>query len=327
MMSPPPHLLAVHDLSRDEIAVLLKEAAEMKAARRRASASPLLREKTLRLRGKTVGLLFEKPSTRTRVSFEAGMNQLGGQTMFLSVADIQMQRGETVADTAKVLSRYLDGLVIRCYEHQTIEEWARNATVPVMNGLTDRHHPCQVLSDLLTIREKKRRWKGIKIAYVGDGNNVANSLLEGAAIMGMAISVACPQGYEPDAEIVDWSRAYAARTGASIEIVRDPFVAVKGADVLYTDVWASMGRDKETGRNKEQARRAKALAAYQVNGRLLGAAQSDAIVMHCLPAHRGQEITDDVLDGPQSVVLDQAENRLHVQKALLARLLGGRGRR
>ncbi len=305
------HLLAVHDLSRDAIVALFREAAEMKAMRRRALTAQ-------RLSGKTLGLFFEKPSTRTRVSFEAGMNQLGGQSIFLSVMDIQMRRGETVADTAKVLSRYLDGLVIRCYEHHAVEEWARNATIPVINGLTDLHHPCQVLSDLFTIREKKRRWKDVKIAYVGDGNNVANSLLEGAAIMGMAISVACPHGYEPDASIVEWSRERAERTGASIEIVKDPFVAVKGADVLYTDVWTSMGQEKE------QARRIKVLGPYQLNGRLLAAAHPDALVMHCLPAHRGQEIAADVLDGPQSVVLDQAENRLHVQKAILTRLLRDR---
>jgi len=305
------HLLAVHDLSRDAMLALFKEAAEMKAMRRRALSAQ-------RLSGKTLGLFFEKPSTRTRVSFEAGMNQLGGQSIFLSVMDIQMRRGETVADTAKVLSRYLDGLVIRCYEHHAVEEWARNATIPVINGLTDLHHPCQVLSDLFTIREKKRRWKGVKIAYVGDGNNVANSLIEGAAIMGMTISAACPNGYEPDVSIVEWARERAERTGASIEILRDPFVAVKGADVLYTDVWTSMGQEKE------QARRLKVLAPYQLNGRLLAAAHPDAVVMHCLPAHRGQEITADVLDGPQSVVLDQAENRLHVQKAILIRLLRDR---
>jgi len=223
-----------------------------------------------------------------------------------------------VADTARVLSRYLDGLVIRAYEHPAVEEWACNATIPVINGLTDLHHPCQVLSDLFTIRERKRRWKGIKIAYVGDGNNVANSLIEGAAIMGMAISVACPSGYEPDASIVEWARAKAERTKASIEILRDPYVAVKGADVLYTDVWTSMGQEKE------QARRVQVLASYQLNGKLVAAAHPDAIVMHCLPAHRGQEITADVLDGPQSVVLDQAENRLHVQKAILIRLLRDR---
>jgi ornithine carbamoyltransferase len=311
MTVPPTHLLAVHDLSRGEILALFKEAAALKAMRRRALS-------TQRLGGKTLGLFFEKPSTRTRVSFEAGMNQLGGQSLFLSVADIQMRRGESVADTARVLSRYLDGLVIRSYEHHTVEEWARNATIPVINGLTDLHHPCQVLADLFTIREKKRRVKGIKIAYVGDGNNVANSLIEGAALMGMAISVACPSGYEPDAAIVDWARAQAERTGATIEILRDPFVAVKGADVLYTDVWTSMGQEKE------HTRRAKVMAPYQLNERLLAAAKPDAVVMHCLPAHRGQEITAGVLDGPHSVVLDQAENRLHVQKAVLIRLLRDR---
>ena len=311
MMSPATHLLAVRDLSREAVLALFKEAAEMKAMRRRALSAQ-------RLSGKTLGLFFEKPSTRTRVSFETGMNQLGGQSIFLSVADIQMRRGETVADTARVLSRYLDGLVIRCHEHRTVEEWARNATVPVINGLTDLHHPCQVLSDLFTIREKKRRWKGIKIAYVGDGNNVANSLIEGAAIMGMAISVACPQGYEPNASIVAWARARAERTGAAIEIVQDPFIAVKGADVLYTDVWTSMGRENE------EAQRTEALRPYQLNERLVAAADPNAIVMHCLPAHRGQEITADVLDGPQSVVLDQAENRLHVQKAMLIKLLRDR---
>ena len=311
MTAAPTHLLAVHDLTHDEVLSIFREAAALKAMRRRALP-------THRLSGKTLGLFFEKPSTRTRVSFETGMNQLGGQSIFLSVADIQMRRGETVADTARVLSRYLDGLVIRAYEHHAVEEWACNATIPVINGLTDLHHPCQVLSDLFTIREKKRRWKGTKIAYVGDGNNVANSLIEGAAIMGMAISVACPSGYEPDASIVEWARAKAERTKASIEILRDPYVAVKSADVLYTDVWTSMGQEKE------QARRLQVLAPYQLNGKLVAAAHPDAIVMHCLPAHRGQEITADVLDGPQSVVLDQAENRLHVQKAILIRLLRDR---
>ena len=311
MTAAPTHLLAVHDLTSDEILSIFREAAALKAMRRRALP-------TQRLSGKTLGLFFEKPSTRTRVSFETGMNQLGGQSIFLSVADIQMRRGETVADTARVLSRYLDGLVIRAYEHHAVEEWAYYATIPVINGLTDLHHPCQVLSDLFTIREKKRRWKGIKIAYVGDGNNVANSLIEGTAIMGMAISVACPSGYEPDASIVEWAREKAERTKASIEILRDPYVAVKGADVLYTDVWTSMGQEKE------QARRLKVLAPYQLNGKLVAAAHPDSNVMHCLPAHRGQEITTDVLDGTQSVVLDQAENRLHVQKAILIRLLRDR---
>jgi ornithine carbamoyltransferase len=304
-------LLAVHDLTREDVQALFKEAAALKAMRRRALA-------TQRLSGKTLGLFFEKPSTRTRVSFEAGMNQLGGQSLFLSVTDIQMRRGESVADTARVLSRYLDGLVIRSHAHATVEEWARNATIPVINGLTDLYHPCQVLSDLFTIREKKRRLKGVKIAYVGDGNNVANSLVEGVALMGMAISVACPPGYEPEPSIVEWATGRARRTGASIEILRDPLIAVKGADVLYTDVWTSMGQEKE------EARRLEVFGPYQLNERLLAAAQPDAIVMHCLPAHRGEEITTGVLDGPHSVVLDQAENRLHVQKAILIGLLRDR---
>jgi ornithine carbamoyltransferase len=304
-------LLAVHDLTREDVQALFREAAALKAMRRRALA-------TQRLSGKTLGLFFEKPSTRTRVSFEAGMNQLGGQSLFLSVTDIQMRRGESVADTARVLSRYLDGLVIRSHAHATVEEWARNATIPVINGLTDLHHPCQVLADLFTIREKKRRLKGIKIAYVGDGNNVANSLVEGVALMGMAISVACPSGYEPEASIVEWATGRARRTGASIEILRDPLIAVKGADVLYTDVWTSMGQEEE------EARRLEVFGPYQLNERLMAAAQPDAIVMHCLPAHRGQEITTGALDGPHSVVLDQAENRLHVQKAILVRLLRDR---
>ncbi|MEW6543851.1 MAG: ornithine carbamoyltransferase [Nitrospirota bacterium] len=295
--------IPVHELER-----LLKLAEELKALQRRGvRPQPLL--------GKTLGLFFEKPSTRTRVSFEAGMNQLGGQCIFLSATDIQMCRGESVADTARVLSRYLDGLVIRTYDHAIVEEWAREATIPVINGLTDLCHPCQALSDLLTIREKKGALKGVKLAYVGDGNNVANSLIECAAKIGMVVSVACPHGYEPDQRIVDLARLEAERTGAAIEIGANPQVAVKGADVLYTDVWVSMGRERE------QSRRLKTLAPYQVNERLLRLARPGAIVMHCLPAHRGQEITASVLDGPQSVVLDQAENRLHMQKAILVELL------
>jgi ornithine carbamoyltransferase len=270
--------------------------------------------------GVTLGLVFEKPSTRTRVSFEAGINQLGGQSVFLSASDLQLSRGESVADTAKVLSRYLDGLVIRTYGHGTVEEWARHATIPVINGLTDLCHPCQALSDLLTIRERKGRLKGVKLAYVGDGNNVANSLIEGAAKMGMAISLACPTGFEPDQRIVDVARLEAEDTGATIELTEDPQVAVKEADVVYTDVWVSMGQERE------QSRRLTALAPYQVNERLMKLARPDAVIMHCLPAHRGQEITAGLLDGPQSVVLEQAENRLHMQKAILVAWLQGNRR-
>lgn len=302
-------LLDVAAISRVEIEGLLKLAANLKAKQRRGIPHQLLQ-------GKTLGLLFQKPSTRTRVSFEAGMNQLGGHAMILPMAEIQLSRGESVADTARVLSRYLDGIVIRTYDHATVEEWAREATMPVINGLTDLSHPCQALSDLLTIKEKKGKLKGIKIAYVGDGNNVANSLIEAAAKMGMTIALGCPSGYQPDQHVVDLARMEAAKSGAVIELGDDPYVAVKEADVIYADVWISMGRERE------QARRLKVLAPYQVNSRLVAKAKPDAVVMHCLPAHRGEEITAEVLDGPQSVIIDQAENRLHMQKAILTKLLG-----
>ena len=288
---------------------LLAVAGDLKNKQRRGTPHPLLK-------GKTLGLLFQKPSTRTRVSFEAGMHQLGGHALVLPMADIQLSRGESVADTARVLSRYLDAIVLRTYDHATVEEWAREATMPVINGLTDLSHPCQALSDLLTIKEKKGRLKGIKIAYVGDGNNVANSLIEAAAKMGMTIALGCPSGYQPDQHVVDLARLEAAKTGAVIELGQDPHVAVKEADVVYADVWISMGRERE------QARRLRVFAPYQVNSRLVARSKPDAIVMHCLPAHRGEEITADVLDGPQSVVIDQAENRLHMQKAILTQLLG-----
>jgi ornithine carbamoyltransferase len=304
-------LLDVAAVSKTEVESLLTLAAQLKDKQQRGIAHPLLE-------GKTLGLLFQKPSTRTRVSFEAGMNQLGGHALVLPMADIQLSRGESVADTARVLSRYLDGIVIRTYDHATVEEWAREATMPVINGLTDLSHPCQALSDLLTIQEKKGRLKAIKIAYVGDGNNVANSLIEAAAKMGMTIALGCPSGYQPDQHVVDVARLEAAKTGAVIELGHDPHVAVKEADVIYADVWISMGRERE------QARRLKVLAPYQVNSRLVGKAKPDAIVMHCLPAHRGEEISAEVLDGPQSVIIDQAENRLHMQKAILTKLLGKR---
>ena len=308
-------LLDVAAIPRALVERLLILAAALKDKQRRGIPHDLLK-------GKTLGLLFQKPSTRTRVSFEAGMHQLGGHALVLPMADIQLSRGESVADTARVLSRYLDGIVIRTYDHATVEEWAREATMPVINGLTDLSHPCQALSDLLTITEKKGRLKGIKIAYVGDGNNVANSLIEAAAKMGMTIALGCPSGYQPDQHVVDLARVEAAKTGALVELSEDPFVAVKEADVVYADVWISMGRERE------QARRLRVLAPYQVNSRLVGKAKPDAIVMHCLPAHRGEEITAEVLDGRQSVIIDQAENRLHMQKAILTTLLreGTQGR-
>jgi ornithine carbamoyltransferase len=307
-------LLDVAAVPKSAVEGLLTLAAQLKAKHHRGVSHPLLQ-------GKTLGLLFQKPSTRTRVSFEAGMNQLGGHALVLPMADIQLSRGESVSDTARVLSRYLDGIVIRTYDHATVEEWAREAAMPVINGLTDLSHPCQALSDLLTIKEKKGRVKGIKIAYVGDGNNVANSLIEAAAKMGMTIALGCPSGYQPDQHVIDRARVEAASTGAVIELGQDPYVAVKDADVIYADVWISMGRERE------QARRLKVLAPYQVNSRLVAKAKPDAIVMHCLPAHRGEEITAEVLDGPQSVIIDQAENRLHMQKAILTKLLGERRRR
>jgi len=304
-------LLDVAAMPRRQVEALLRLAASLKAKQRRGRPHWLLP-------GKTLGLLFQKPSTRTRVSFEAGMNQLGGHALVLPMGDIQLSRGETVADTARVLSRYLDGIVIRTYDHATVEEWAREATMPVINGLTDHSHPCQALSDLLTIQEIKGRLKGLTIAYIGDGNNVANSLIEAAAKMGMRITVGCPVGYQPDQHVIDRARVEAEQTGAEIEVMDNPQVAVKEADVVYTDVWISMGRERE------QARRLKTLSPYQLNGRLLQRAKPNAIVMHCLPAHRGEEITAEVLDGPQSVVIDQAENRLHMQKAILVQLLTGK---
>ena len=301
-------LLDVAAMPRKQIDDLLQLAASLKAKHRLGTPHRLLP-------GKTLGLLFQKPSTRTRVSFEAGMNQLGGHALVLPMADIQLSRGETVSDTARVLSRYLDGIVIRTYDHSIVEEWAAEASMPVINGLTDHSHPCQALSDLLTIREIKGRLKGLSIAYVGDGNNVANSLIEAGAKMGMRVVVGCPVGYQPDQHVIDQARVEAETTGAAIEVLENPQVAVKEADIVYTDVWISMGRERE------QARRLKALSSYQLNGRLLQRAKPDAIVMHCLPAHRGEEITAEVLDGPQSVVIDQAENRLHMQKAILVQLL------
>jgi len=304
-------LLTISTIPSRAIARLLESAGRLKARRRKG-----LRDRPLD--GMTLGLLFEKPSTRTRVSFETGIHQLGGHSMFLSLGDIQLSRGETIADTAAVLSRYLDALVVRTFDQANVEDWARHATIPVINGLTDLCHPCQALSDLLTIQERKGRLKGVKLAYVGDGNNVANSLIEAAAKTGMIISLGCPDDHRPDEGVLALARREAALTGAMIELTDQPQVAVKDADVLYTDVWVSMGHERE------QDRLVKALMPYQLNERLLGGAKPDAIVMHCLPAHRGQEITAGVLDGPQSVVLDQAENRLHMQKAVLLELMGRR---
>jgi len=269
------------------------------------------------LRGKSLAMIFEKASTRTRVSFEVGMTQLGGHALFLSPSDLQLGRGETIADTARVLSRYVDGIMYRAFRREDVVELARNASVPVINGLDDKEHPCQVIADLFTILEHKGSFKERKLAYVGDGNNVCNSLLLGAAIVGLDMTAACPSGYEPDAEILATARRIAKDRGSKIHVADDSVAGVQRADVVYTDVWVSMGQERE----KEE--REKVFRRYQVNAKLLDHAKKDAVVMHCLPAHRGLEITDEVMDGPQSIVFDQAENRLHAQKAVLSRLLAG----
>ncbi len=295
-------LLALRSLSPSEIRTLLDRAKTRAASRA--------------LAGKSIGLFFEKASTRTRVSFEVAIAQLAGHPVFLPAQEIQLGRGETIADTARVLSRYLDALVIRTFGQDRLEEWARYATIPVINGLTDSHHPCQILADLLTIDENKRRLAGLVVAYVGDGNNVAHSLLEGCAMMGMTCRIAAPAGYAPDAEIAKWAEIQAGKTGGAVWIGEDPRKAATGADVLYTDVWTSMGQEAET------STRVNVFRPYQINADLVRLAKPDAIVMHCLPAHRGEEITDEVMEGPRSVIFDQAENRLHIQKAILEMLVG-----
>ena len=301
-------LLSLRDLSFEEIGILLLRAMDLKEELRKEILHP-------RLKGKTLGLLFEKASTRTRVSFEVAMAQLGGHSIFLSAYDIQLTRGETIRDTARVLSSYIDGLVIRTFAQSVVEEWARFATIPIINGLTDLHHPCQILSDLMTILERRGNLKGLKLAYVGDGNNVANSLLEGASKVGMHISIASPKGYQPKDTIVQSAREEAARNGSRIEIVTDPKEAARGADVLYTDVWVSMGQELEKKNFRE------IFAPYQLNRELLDLADPQALVMHCLPAHRDEEITEEVFESKNSVIFQQAENRLHIQKALLEMLL------
>lgn len=294
--------LTLLDFSAEETEALLKRAAEFKSGKD-SSACPLI--------GKSIGLLFDKASTRTRISFQAGIYQLGAQAIYINANEIQLGRGETIEDTAKVLSRYLHAIVIRTFAHDIIERFAENSAIPVINGLTDLHHPCQILADLLTIKEKKGLLKGVKLAYIGDGNNVANSLIEASLITDIGLALACPEGYEPDKKIYD----EALTGGADVMLMKKPEDAVKGADVLYTDVWVSMGQEESSATKKT------AFKDFQINKHLLSLAKPDAIVMHCLPAHRGEEITDDAIDSPQSVVFDQAENRLHTQKALLETLL------
>jgi ornithine carbamoyltransferase len=295
----------VADWTGDELERTLDLADELKEQQKR-------REQHHLLPGRTLGMIFQKPSTRTRVSFEVGIAQLGGTGLYLSAGDLQLGRGETLKDTATVLSRYVDAIMIRTFAQEDVEELARNASIPVINGLTDSAHPCQALADVMTIRERLGRLEGVTVAYLGDGNNVCASLMVAAAKLGLNFRAATPKGYEPSAEAVEIAREAAAESGATIELLADPREAAAGADVLYTDVWTSMGQEEE------RERRLRDLTGFGIDDELVGLASEDAIVLHCLPAHYGEEITEDVLYGPQSAVWDQAENRLHAQKALMA---------
>ena len=299
-------MLSIHDLSVDEVQEILALAKELKAKQKAGVPHKILK-------GKTLGMIFEKSSTRTRVSFETGMYQLGGQALFLSNRDLQLGRGEPIRDTARVLSRYLDGIMIRTFGHDRVEELAKWADIPVINALTDLLHPCQVLTDLLTIEEYKgKNLKGLKMAYVGDGNNMTNSFLYGCAKVGMTFVAATPEDYRPDATVFKNALEDAKETGASLSLVTDPHEAVKDADIVVTDTWASMGQEAE-----HEARK-KIFAPYQVNKELLEGADKRVIVMHCLPASRGEEITEEVLEANADVIFDEAENRLHTQKAIMA---------
>ena len=295
----------VADWSGDELERVLNLADELKDKQRRREEHDLLP-------GRTLGMIFQKPSTRTRVSFEVGIAQLGGTGLYLSAGDLQLGRGETLKDTATVLSRYLDAIMIRTFAQEDVEELARHASIPVINGLTDSSHPCQALADVMTIRERLGRLEGVTVAYLGDGNNVCASLMVAAAKLGMNFRAATPKGYEPSREAVEIAREAAAESGATIDLLADPHEAAAGADVLYTDVWTSMGQEDE------RERRLRDLAGFGIDAELMGLANKDAIVLHCLPAHYGEEITEEVLYGPRSAVWDQAENRLHAQKALMA---------
>jgi len=298
--------LSVADLNTDELCVVLDAADEFKAS--------LNKGKVRRsLQGKVVALVFQKPSTRTRVSFEAAAFHLGGHPLALNASELQLGRGETIGDTGRVLSRYVHAIALRTFGHVEVEELAQGADVPVINALTDLEHPCQVLADLMTVREHKGELAGLRLAYLGDGNNVANSLALGCALAGMCFTCGCPPGYEPDGGIIKYARGVAGEN--AVRVVNDPMEAVAGSQVVYTDVWTSMGQ-------KEDNRKKRDLERFRLDGELLAAADPEAIVMHCLPAHRGEEITSEVMDGPRSVVWDQAENRMHAQAALLDLLAG-----
>ena len=301
-------LLSIYNFSREEIDSLFMRAKEIKKKQKKGIIyQPLL--------GKTLGMVFEKPSTRTRVSFEVGMYQLGGHAIYLRWRDTQLGRGETIGDTARTLSRYLNCVMIRTFSQETIEEFARYATIPVINGLTDSCHPCQILSDIFTIIEKKGTYQGLKVAYIGDGNNIAHSWIDAALRLGFDLTLACPAAHQPDRKVL--GRAQQGAT-SRIEVTSDPSLAAQDADVISTDTWVSMGQETE------YRQRIKVFKEFQVNTHLLTAARKDVVVMHCLPAHRGEEITDEVMDGAHSIIFDQAENRLHLQKAILVTLMENR---
>lgn len=301
-------LLCLKDFTKEELEEFIFQGEKLKVEHYAGKNEKLLD-------GKTVAVLFEKPSTRTRISFAVAIHELGAFPLILETSNLQLVRGETVPDTAKVMGRMVQGIVARVFAQKTLEELAQFSGVPVINALSDFSHPCQALGDFLTIKEKKGRLQGVKLAYLGDGNNVANSLLIGGSILGLDVSVGTPKGFEPMKEVVEMALNFAKKSGSKIEIVNDPKEAAKDADVLYTDVWASMGQEAE------HDKRVQIMKPFQINSEILKYAKEDAIVMHCLPAHRGEEITDEVLDGPHSVVFDQAENRLHIQKAILSLLI------
>ena len=303
-------LVSIADITREEMLDLFQLAIDMKDKLKKG-------EEHHYLRGKVLAMIFEKPSLRTRVTFETGMYQLGGYAIYLAPQDIKLGKRESVPDVARNLSRWVNGIMARTFAHRTVLELAENATVPVINGLSDLEHPCQILADLLTVKEHKGELKGLKLAWIGDGNNVCNSLMLASGILGVHMTVSTPKGYEPPEEVVKQAKIFAQKNGGSITLFNDPFEGVRDADIVYTDVWASMGQEAE------REKRLKDFRGFQVNQDLIKHAKGDVIVMHCLPAHRGEEITDDVIDGPHSVVLDEAENRLHAQKALLVKLMGG----
>jgi ornithine carbamoyltransferase len=302
-------LLSLYELRREDFDTIFARTAFLKERQKKGIMH-------LPLKGKTLGMIFEKPSTRTRVSFEVGTFQLGGHAVYLRWTDTQLGRGESITDTARALARYLDGIMIRTFAQETVRELARNAAIPVINGLTDLYHPCQILADLFTVIERRGSYEGLKVAYIGDGNNIANTWIEAALRLDFNLTLACPRPHLPDRHILERAQAEATST---ISLVHDPYEAVKDSDVISTDTWVSMGQEKD------YRERIRAFRGFQVNEELLAASRPQVMVMHCLPAHRGEEITDGVMDGKKSAIFDQAENRLHVQKAILEILMGGKG--